>query len=252
VTDASVREPATGRRVSAAGTRDGDFPDLAPIGAPRKLALDASDVLREQILSGGLRRGTHLVEAKLAARLGVSRGTIREAVRMLAAEGLVEEEPRRGAYVVTLSRSDVREIYDVRAAIEGRAAALVAGRRDRATIATLRESIDQIRVASATGDSREVRRRDLAFHERLCALSGNARLHEIFVRYVPALQTLLGYDVLRYASLDAIAAEHDTLLDVIEAGDPVRAAAAVQAHCEDARDQVAEEFEDRAPVGRTR
>ena len=87
-------------------------------------------MLREQILTGNLRNGTHLVEAKLAARLAVSRGTIREALKMLAAEGLVDEEARRGAFVVMLDRDDVREIYDLRAAIEGRAAYLLAASDD--------------------------------------------------------------------------------------------------------------------------
>ncbi|HET7028193.1 MAG TPA: GntR family transcriptional regulator [Candidatus Limnocylindrales bacterium] len=219
---------------------DAELPDLVPIGAPRKLALDATDALREQILAGGLRRGTHLVEAKLAARLGVSRGTIREAFRMLAAEGLVEEAPRRGAFVVTLRGTDVREIYDVRAAIEGRAAALIAGRRDEAALSGLTDAIERIRVASASGDSREVRLMDLAFHEQLCALSGNARLHDIFVRYVPALQTLLGFDVLRYESLADIADEHRALVEAIRSGQPAAAAAAIERHCEEARDKVAE------------
>jgi GntR family transcriptional regulator of gluconate operon len=221
------------------GRLDADLPELAPIGAPRKLALDATDVLREQILAGGLRRGTHLVEAKLASRLGVSRGTIREAFRMLAAEGLVEESPRRGAFVVTLSPTDVREIYDVRAAIEGRAAALIASAADAAAIASLGAAIEEIRSASRAGDSRAVRRADLAFHEQLCALSGNARLHDIFVRYVPVLQTLLGYDVLRYESLDDLAEEHEALLDAIRTGEPATAARAVERHCEEARDKVA-------------
>jgi DNA-binding GntR family transcriptional regulator len=219
---------------------DAELPDLAPIGAPRKLALDATDALREQILAGGLRRGTHLVEAKLAGRLGVSRGTIREAFRMLVSEGLVEEAPRRGAFVVTLRGTDVREIYDVRAAIEGRAAALIARRRDEVALSRLTDAIERIRIASASGDSREVRRMDLAFHEQLCALSGNARLHDIFVRYVPGLQTLLGFDVLRYESLAAIADEHRALVDAIRSGDAAAAAAAVERHCEEARDKVAE------------
>lgn len=222
---------------------DSELPDLAPIGAPRKLALDATDALREQILGGGLRRGTHLVEAKLAARLQVSRGTIREAFRLLSAEGLIEEEPRRGAFVVTLSATDVQEIYDVRAAIEARAAAMLARRHDDAALTELRHGIEAIRAAAATGDSQRVRRADLAFHERICALSGNRRLHAVFVRHVPALQTLLGLDVLRYGSLDAIADEHAELLTAIGSGDPVAAARAVERHCDEARDKVSEAFE---------
>ena len=124
----SVNEVASVDRDDAEGI---DLPQLAPLIAPRKLAEDAATILREQILKGGFRRGTHLVEAKLAVRLGVSRGTIREAFKTLVAEGLIDEEPRRGAFVVTLGASDVREIYELRAAIEGCAARLLPGYRRR-------------------------------------------------------------------------------------------------------------------------
>lgn len=225
-----------------------DLPDLSPLAAPRKLAEDASAILREQILSGGLRRGTHLIEAKLASRLGVSRGTIREAFKALVAEGLIEEEPRRGAFVVTLSRNDVREIYDVRAAIEGRAARLLAGKGDRAALAELVAAVDEIRAAARASDLPAVRRADLRFHERLCALSGNRRLHEIFVRYVPAIQTLLHFDELPYSSLGASADQHQLLLDAIESGDPELASRKLEAHVEEAREQVAAYFEEFEPA----
>ncbi len=104
---------------------------LSPRDAPRSLAEDAADRIREQILSGGFGQGEHLVEAKIAQQLHVSRGPVREAFKLLRAEGLVEEEPRRGTFVVSLSSEDVREIYGLRAAIEGRAARLLASKRDQ-------------------------------------------------------------------------------------------------------------------------
>jgi GntR family transcriptional regulator, gluconate operon transcriptional repressor len=245
-----ARQPAT-QAPARTGAVDGDLgdPDLpafAPLVAPRKLAEDASSVIREQILTGGLRRGTHLVEAKLAARLGTSRGTVREAFKVLGAEGLIQEEPRRGAFVVTLSGSDVREIYDVRTAIEGRAAWLIAGRAEAATIAALDAAIGEIRSAARAADIRAVRRADLAFHERLTRLSGNRRLHDIFVRSVPALQTLIDYDELPYSSLDGVTAQHQELVDVIRSGDRDRAARALERHVDDARDKVAAYFEEQA------
>jgi GntR family transcriptional regulator of gluconate operon len=225
---------------------DTDLPVFAPLVAPRKLAEDASTLIREQILTGGLRRGTHLVEAKLAGRLGISRGTVREAFKALAAEGLIQEEPRRGAFVVTLSRTDVREIYDVRTAIEGRAAWLIARRGDPGELAALDSAIDGIRTAARAGDIRAVRRADLAFHERLIRLSGNGRLHGIFVRSVPALQTLIDYDELPYSSLDGVTAQHEELVAAIRSGDPDQAAHALERHVDDAKDKVAAYFEEQA------
>jgi len=243
------RSGEDGRGDLASDIDDGvDLPDFPTLAAPRKLAEDASTLIREQILNGGLKRGTHLVEAKLASRLGVSRGTVREAFKVLAAEGLIEEAPRRGAFVVTLSRNDVREIYDVRTAIEGRAAHLLAERRDPAVLAKLAAAVDEIGVAARAGDARAVRRADLAFHERVCALSGNRRLHDIFIRSVPALQTLLDYEELPYSSLDAVTAQHEELLNTIRGGDSETAARAFEHHIEDAREKIAAYFEDQ-PAG---
>ncbi len=241
------QEAETSREGDGSWNDDPDLPDLSPLVVPRKLAEDAATVIREQILAGGLRRGTHLVEAKLGARLGVSRGTIREAFKMLVADGLIEEEPRRGAFVVTLSAADVREIYEVRAAIEGRAARLLAGRADPESIADLAAIVGEIRAAARSGDLAAVRRADLRFHERLCALSGNGRLHEVFARYVPAIQTLLHYDQLPYASLDASADEHRVLLDAIESRDPDLAQRLLEAHVGEAGERVARYFEDGEP-----
>lgn len=244
-----ARQPAAGRagRDSANDHDLGDDPDLqflAPLAAPRKLAEDASTLIREQILTGGFRRGTHLVEAKLAGRLGISRGTVRDAFKVLSAEGLIQEEPRRGAFVVTLSRSDVREIYDVRTAIEGRAAWLMTRRGEPADLAVLEDAIDEIRLAARTGDIRAVRLADLAFHERLTRLSGNGRLLDIFVRSVPALQTLIDYDELPYSSLAGVVAQHEELVGAIRSADPEAAARAVERHIDDARDKVAAYFEE--------
>jgi DNA-binding GntR family transcriptional regulator len=236
--------PEPGRDDAVTRDDGADLPHLSPLIAPRKLAEDAAAILREQILTGGLRRGTHLVEAKLASRLGVSRGTIREALKALVADGLVEEEPRRGAFVVTLSANDVREIYEVRAAVEGCAARLLARRADPAAIEELVAVVAEIRAAARSGDLPAVRRADLRFHERLCALSGNGRLHEIFLRYVPAIQTLLNFDELPYASPDASADEHRALLDAIESRDPELSSRLLEAHVVDAGERVAGYFED--------
>ena len=225
---------------------EGDLRAIAPLAAPRKLAEDAASSIREQILTGGLRRGTHLVEARLAGRLGISRGTVREAFKVLAAEGLIQEEPRRGAFVVTLSRADVREIYEVRTAIEGRAAWLIARRAAPAAVAELEGALGEIAAAARTGDVRAVRRADLAFHERLTRLSGNGRLHDIFVRSVPALQTLIDYDELPYATVNGVTAQHEELVTAIRSGDPERAARALEHHVMDARDKVAAYFEEQA------
>jgi GntR family transcriptional regulator, gluconate operon transcriptional repressor len=218
---------------------------LRPLPAARSLAEDAADMIREQILGGGFSQGEHLVEARIAEQLNVSRGPVREAFKLLRAEGLLEEEPRRGTFVVSLTAEDVREIYGLRAAIEGRAARRLAERHDDDDVAELRRSLDAIAEAVKAGDALSVFRRDLEFHDTLCRLSGNARLHEVFMRYVPMLRALLRLDERIYPSLDEVADQHLPLVEAIASGDGDRAAAAAEEHCDHAGGLIAAYLETR-------
>ncbi|MEP6759593.1 MAG: GntR family transcriptional regulator [Actinomycetota bacterium] len=212
---------------------------LAPLAAPRSLAEDAADRIRAQILSGGFSQGEHLVEAKIAEQLAISRGPVREAFKLLRAEGLLNEEPRRGTFVVSLTADDVREIYGLRAALEGRAARLLARGRDAAALARLRALADQIDVAVATGDSAAVSRADLAFHHGLCELCGNSRILEVFDRYVPTLRALLRLDELVLRSLSEVSLQHRPFVEAIEAGDEDEAARLLAEHSEEAGELIA-------------
>jgi GntR family transcriptional regulator of gluconate operon len=224
-------------------TERAELSDLPALPAPRRLAEDAADILRDRILAGGLVRGTHLVEAKIAAQLNVSRGTVREAFSILAAEGLIVEGSRRGAFVVSLTDADVREIYDVRAAVEGRAAQLIVRAGLPSVLVELDGIVSAMETAARAGDMATVRHRDLEFHERVCVLSGNRRLHEVFLRHVPAVQTLIRHDDRLHFPGEATAAQHRPLLDSLRSGDPEAAARAFQLHCDEARDLVAPYFD---------
>jgi GntR family transcriptional regulator of gluconate operon len=205
---------------------------MKPIQAPRPLAEDAADRIRDEILSGRLTRGERLVEAKIAGELHVSRGPVREAFKLLRAEGLLQEEPRRGTYVVSLSPKDVRELYDLRAAVEARAAKLVARSHTEADLDLLRSRFDALAAAAAAGDVRAVSRADLEFHESVAQLSGNGRLLAAFQRSAPLLKTLIALDEHLYASLDDIADEHRPMLEAIERGDGDEASRRFEAHIE--------------------
>jgi GntR family transcriptional regulator of gluconate operon len=217
--------------------------ELAPLEAPRSLAEDAADRIREQILSGGFAQGEHLVEAKIADQLRVSRGPVREAFKLLRAEGLLQDEPRRGTFVVQMQPADVREIYALRAAIEGRAARLVAASAEAAPRERLRARLGAIEQAVSGDDPAAVFAADLAFHQELVDAAGNSRLGEVFARYVPTLRALLRLDEHVYRSLDDIALEHGPLLEAIESGDAGRAAALAEEHCDHAGSLIADYVE---------
>ncbi|MBW8710023.1 MAG: GntR family transcriptional regulator [Mycobacterium sp.] len=216
-----------------------DGTTLTPLTAPRSLAEDAAERIREQILSGGFRQGEHLVEAKIAEQLAISRGPVREAFKLLRAEGLLEEEPRRGTFVVSMSADDVRDSYGLRAALEGRAARTLARERDPGALDTLRGLADGIDAAVSTGDPGAVSRADLALHQGLCELSGNARIVEVFDRYVPTLRALLRVDGEVLGSLDEVSRQHRPLVEAIVAGNEDAAARLWAEHAEVAGELVA-------------
>jgi GntR family transcriptional regulator, gluconate operon transcriptional repressor len=212
---------------------------LPPLKAPRSLTEEAADEIRTQILRGGFKPGQHLVEAKIAHELDISRGPVREAFKLLRAEGLLKEEPRRGTFVVSLSAQDVRDIYGLRGALEGRAARLLTRSQDPAVLDALRDSLEAIDAAVAKGDAVAASRADLAFHETLCRLCGNGRIYEVFMRYVPTLRGLLRLDEHVLGSLDEISSQHRDLVGAIEAGDEDRATECFREHAEHAGDLIA-------------
>lgn len=219
---------------------------MRPLRTRKPLAEEAADQIRESILAGRIGQGERMVELRVAEALQISRGPVREAFQVLKAEGFLREEPNHGTYVMRLTSADVREIYDLRAAIEPRAAKLLARAGPAANLVALRRSLEDLEQAAHRHDVAAVSRTDLAFHETVCRLTGNQRLHDVFVRYIPLVRTFIRFDEFLYSSLDAIADEHQPLLDAIEEGDSDVAARRFEAHIEHAAALVSK-YIDRLP-----
>ena len=164
---------------------------------------------------------------------------MREAFKLLRSEGLLKEEPRRGTFVVSMSAGDVRDIYGLRAALEGRAARTLARDRDPGALETLGALAGRIDAAVATGDPAAVSRADLAFHQGLCELSRNARIVEVFDRYVPTLRALLRLDGDVLGSLEEVSRQHRPLVDAVASGDEDKAARLFAEHAEEAGELIA-------------
>jgi GntR family transcriptional regulator of gluconate operon len=212
---------------------------MKPLQTRRSLAEDAADRVREEILTGGFKQGERLVEARIAQELGISRGPLREAFKLLRAEGLVMEEPNRGTFVVRLSGTDVRDIFELREALEIMAARLLVSRRREPALRELRRLLEQLETAADNGDVRAVSRADLALHEAICRLSGNARLHAAFTRDFHTMLALIRIDDQLYPSLEAMAREHRPILDAIGDGDADLAVTYLGKHIREASDLVA-------------
>ncbi|MCZ8235098.1 MAG: GntR family transcriptional regulator [Inhella sp.] len=149
----------------------------APL-APRALYLEVAEHVRQRIFGRQLEPGAWIDEQALCAELGISRTPLREALKVLAAEGLVTMKVRRGAYVTEMSERDVREAYQLLALLESDAAAQLAARATEAELAELQALHDEL--------ERSVNQRDAffaaneRFHLRLLELEGNRwRLHMV-------------------------------------------------------------------------
>jgi len=175
--------------------------------------------LKELVLSQALPAGRSIRESALAAELGVSRNTVREAVRILERSGLVRYEVNRGAVVREPSADSLRDLYRARLAIEVGAA--LAAPTEAAAVA-LRGALDQLLAALAAGDEEAAVAADLAFHATVVRGARSARLDTAYAPIANELRlylTILAEQRREYADRDRVAAEHEVIVAAFEAGD---------------------------------
>jgi DNA-binding GntR family transcriptional regulator len=141
----------------------------------RNASVAATEVIRQAILDGRLEPGRRLKEEELARELGISRTPVREALLILQAEGLVVGTPNRGAIVRAHDSDDLRDLYDLRALLEGHGARLAAARISDQEVERLRESCDRFDALS-DHDVPELTRENLLFHNAILEAAGSARL----------------------------------------------------------------------------
>ena len=198
------------------------------------------EALRAAILSGRYRPGDHLGEVELAGSLGVSRGTVREALRHLQQEGLVTAGNRGMLRVNSLTSVEVHELFRVRAALEALAVreVIASSRRESAT-ASLRTALERLSDEDEPSARMEA---DLAFHLLLCQLSGNSMLVEAWQR----LEGRMRVAILNGASWQApmmARDRHAPIVDAIERGDVDAAVRVVDEHMTAAAQHFAEATE---------
>jgi DNA-binding GntR family transcriptional regulator len=189
----------------------------------------AAAVLREAILSGRITPGTPLREASLAAELGVSRNTIREAARVLAAESLVRYRMNRGIVVTEITAADVRDIYTARAAVETAGAEALTAHRDPIVYQKLASLVRRIEEAFARGDVDGVLDGDRLFHTALAAAANSPRLSRYHAQLQQEQRLALALAERSSRELGRTADDHRILLGALH-GTPDQARAQLAAH----------------------
>ena len=197
-------------------------------------AREVYDELRQQILGGALPAGRTLVENSVAEQLDVSRTPVREALRRLEQDGLVERAGR-GMRVVQRSPEQILEIYEVRVILEAAAARMAADRRTDFDIRRLRAIHEQMRQL-ATDDAAERVRLNNAFHEALWQASHNGTLVDFITRLLLQLRPYPQTTLTAPGRWELIVEEHQELITAIEDRRTADAAEIATGHMTQARD----------------
>ncbi len=207
------------------------MPTPAPVRAPltrRALYLDVADRLRQQIFARELDAGSWIDELALATAYGISRTPMREALKLLAAEGLVTLKAGRGAYVAEMSREDLAQVYHLLGLLESDAAAQVATHADEAGREELRglhaQLEKQLRQREAFFATNE------RFHLALLRLAGNRWAQQTVLDLRKLMKLNRHQSLARRGRLAESLAEHRALMEAIEQHDAGAAAALMRAH----------------------
>jgi GntR family transcriptional regulator of gluconate operon len=216
---------------------------ITPIQQQVPLGAIVAQRLRLLIVRGELSAGSRLVEDTLADQFGVSRGPIRDALRTLESEGLVEAR-KRGIFVVGLSVAEISDLYALRESIESLAVTLAIQRAARTEWQQADACVDEMRAAAARGDREAFGDADTRFHRTLYALSKHRRLHDLWNQYEPILATLLQETVHVNTDLGESAEDHERLLALIVSGDVESSLAELHDHLSHSAETMMATFRD--------
>lgn len=197
------------------------------------LADQVFDHLENDILSGKYRRGEILTESKLSAELGVSRTPIREALRRLEQEHIIEESGK-GSVVIGINEKDLEDIFMIRKSLECQVAALAAKNRTEEQLKQLREALEFQEFYLNKKDPDQIKLMDSRFHETLYKLSGSTAFYDTLVPLHKKIQKYRRASVANSSRADASVAEHRKIYEAIEAKNTALAAKYASEHVENA------------------
>lgn len=193
------------------------------------------DLLRAAIVEHRLKPGQRLIERELVEQIGVSRTTIREVLRQLAAEGLVATIPQRGAVVAVPSAEEAAELYEVRAALESLAARRFVERASDSQVKALRAAYEEVAQVMSAGDDADtlamIQAKD-RFYDVLLKGSGNRSIHSILSGLTARVSVLRATSMSQPGRASQSLAEIETIVAAVERRDPDGAAQACIHHVE--------------------
>lgn len=192
------------------------------------LRMQAVDALRRAITTGELPPGSHVSEIEMSARLAISRGTLREAMRTLQLEGLLTEGSRGRLLVRQMNQHELLDLFRVRGALEALAARMICEHDDRAVaVARLRAAVERMDGAGSLSDRMQT---DLDFHRLLCELSGSSTLARAWGSLEGSIVMSITHSGIERALRNMDVTRHMEIVDAIATGDATIATATVENH----------------------
>ena len=207
--------------------------------APTALYQEVAERLRQRIYAHELPPGTWIDEQKLAEQYGISRTPLREALKVLASEGLVELKPRRGCYVTEISRQDLDEIFPLIALLEGRCAAEAVKRAKAADLTALRAIHDKLEAAARETRVDAFFEANQEFHRKIQELSGNRWLLSVIQDLRKVLKRSRLHSLSLEGRLQQSLEEHRAILARMLAGDATGAERQMYEHLLSGREALA-------------
>ncbi|NLP12900.1 MAG: GntR family transcriptional regulator [Clostridium sp.] len=202
------------------------------------------NTLREAIISGELKPGERLMEVKLAEKMGVSRTPVREAIRKLELEGLVNMLPRKGAHVAELSAKDIMDVLEVRATLDGMATSLAAERITDEEIKDLSHIQSQFESYVHKGNLQGSIKKDVEFHDLIYRASRNERLIQISSNLREQIQRFRVIYMKDYSNLKDLIKEHQCIFEAISMHDVEEAKRHAQIHIDNQEKSIIKALKD--------
>ena len=188
------------------------------------------NTLRKAILTGKLKPGERLMEVHLASRLGVSRTPIREAIRKLELEGLVIMIPRRGAEVAQITEKSLKDVLEVRRALDALSVELACDRITEEEIRTLKDACDEFENAVKGKEVSVIAKADVALHDIIVQAAGNQRLQQLVNNLAEQMYRYRFVYIKDESQHEKLIAEHKEIYESIANRDKERASKAAKIH----------------------
>lgn len=192
-------------------------------GTEKSLRRQVFDKIRSDILNGKYKRGEELVESSIGKELGISRTPVREAIRQLELEGLVQLVPNKGAFVTGISEKDVRDIYLIRARLEGLAARMAAKNITPELLDAMEETVVLSEYHAKKEHYEQVCEMDSKFHKLLYKASGSRILEHTLTDFHQYVQRVRMASIMKKRRMEKSNDEHDAILTAIREHDEEKA-----------------------------